>query len=83
MKANGIRWVSIKPDFEGDFVISIMRRNRAIAVWYEPSLSSIERMLKIAEDLIGRFTVDLRFNDLSQSFNMLIMLNLPRTSQVI
>ena len=85
MKKHRIQWVSIKCDVDGKLLVFIRRDNTdiAIAPGYRPSGASEGRILKIAEELTGRYQISLQFGKVIQKLDMLIMLNLPRRHEVL
>lgn len=85
MKTHQVQWVSIKSDTDGELLVFIRRANvdLDIAPAYRPSKASEGRILKIAEELVGRYQVSFQFGRLVNKLNMLIMLNLPRKHEVL
>ena len=83
MKKHQIQWVSIKCDIDGKLLVFIQRDDTRIAPGYRPSKASEGRILKMAEELAGRYQISLQFGKVIQKLDMLIMLNLPRRHEVL
>ncbi len=81
---NRIEWIHIKSDFDGMMSICIKRENQddeaKLIPWYRPSDASKQRALKLAEQLVAKYTSTFEFGELTGKLKMLIHMNLPLKS---
>ena len=88
-KTRQVQWMSIKSDTDGALLVFIRRDFVHLRVTglptpaYIPSPASEKRVLKVAEDLAGKYEISLHFSKLVGKLNMLILLNLPRKHEVL